>query len=49
MDIETIDFTEARGKDFETRMRQLNALKEDGLITEAEFEAKCKIISDDKW
>lgn len=49
MDIETVDSTEGKGNDFENRMRQLNALKEDGLITEAEFEAKRKAILDDKW
>ncbi|MBF4694218.1 SHOCT domain-containing protein [Fusibacter ferrireducens] len=49
MDIETMDSQAPKSEDFETRMRQLNALKEDGLISEAEFEAKRKTILEDKW
>ena len=35
--------------DFETRLRKLNSLKEDGLITEEEFQKKREEILREKW
>lgn len=35
--------------DFETRLRKLNSLKEDGLITEEEFHKKREEILREKW
>jgi len=35
--------------DFETRLRKLNRLKEDGLITEEEFQKKREEILREKW
>jgi hypothetical protein len=35
--------------DFETRLRKLNRLKEDGLITEEEFKKKREEILREKW
>lgn len=38
-----------RGGDFEERLRKLNKLKEDGLITENEFEKKRTEIMKSEW
>mgnify|MGYP003939996855 FL=1 len=35
--------------DFETRLRKLNTLREDGLITEEEFQKKREEILREKW
>ncbi|MCX7904554.1 MAG: SHOCT domain-containing protein [Caloramator sp.] len=35
--------------DFETKLRKLNKLKEDGLITEEEFQRKREEIMNEKW
>ena len=35
--------------DFETRLRKLNSLKEDGLITEEEFQKKREEILREQW
>ena len=36
-------------KDFESRLRKLEALKKDGLITEEEYKQKRKEIMEEKW
>ncbi|WP_434512841.1 SHOCT domain-containing protein [Desulfitobacterium sp. AusDCA] len=36
-------------ENFETRLRKLNRLKEDGLITESEFEKKRAEIIKSEW
>ena len=41
-------FTSA-SSDFETRLRKLNRLKEDGLITEEEFQKKREELLREKW
>ncbi|MFN3995569.1 MAG: SHOCT domain-containing protein [bacterium] len=40
---------ERRSFDFETRLRKLESLKRDGLITEEEYQRKRKEIMDEKW
>ncbi|MFN3921716.1 MAG: SHOCT domain-containing protein [Caldimicrobium sp.] len=40
---------ERRLFDFETRLRKLESLKKDGLITEEEYQRKRKEIMDEKW
>jgi hypothetical protein len=39
----------AGGNDFELRLRKLEALRKDGLVSEEEFQAKRKQIMDEKW
>jgi hypothetical protein len=36
-------------EDFETKLRKLEALKKDGLITDVEYKQKYKEIMDEKW
>lgn len=37
------------GNDFAARLRQLEALRKDGLVSEEEFQAKRRQIMDEKW
>jgi len=43
------NYSSSTGDDFETRLRKLNKLKEDGLITEEEFRKKREEILREKW
>ncbi len=49
-DVIEVEFEgETGGGDFETRLRKLEALKKDGLITEEEYKQKRREIMDEKW
>ena len=39
----------APGSDFEVRLRKLESLRRDGLITESEYEAKRAVILAERW
>ena len=43
------DPSAAKNSDFETRLRKLEQLKKDGLITEQEYQAKRAQILNEKW
>lgn len=49
MDVEASPQVSNREEDFETKLRKLNRLKEDGLITESEFEKKRADIMKSEW
>lgn len=49
IDVETNHQVISREENFETRLRKLNRLKEDGLITESEFEKKRAEIIKSEW
>ncbi|MGC8758230.1 MAG: SHOCT domain-containing protein, partial [Caldisericaceae bacterium] len=49
-DVVEIDESDGQeGKDFETRLRKLEALRKDGLISEEEYKQKRKEIMEEKW
>lgn len=45
----TSNFQESRELDFEEKLRKLKALKDDGIITEDEYEAKKDEILNERW
>ncbi|GER92391.1 hypothetical protein A45J_0106 [hot springs metagenome] len=47
--VEIDESGEPEGKDFETRLRKLESLRKDGLITEEEYKQKRKEILEEKW
>jgi hypothetical protein len=47
-DAETLEAAQA-GTDFETKLRKLEGLKKDGLVTEEEYRAKRAEIMGEKW
>jgi hypothetical protein len=49
IDVDSINGTANRERDFEVSFRKLNKLKEDGLITENEFEKKRTEIMKSEW
>jgi len=49
-DVIEIQFERETGtEDFETKLRKLESLKKDGLITEEEYKQKRREIMDEKW
>ncbi len=49
-DVVEIDESEIpEGMDFEKKLRKLEALRKDGLITDEEYRQKRKEIMDEKW
>ena len=49
VDVEVTDTYQEKGESFDDKLRKLKVLKEDGLITEEEYEIKRKEILSDKW
>lgn len=47
--VELVSEDETEEKDFETKLRKLESLRKDGLITEEEYQRKRKEIMDKKW
>lgn len=49
VDVDVNDSYREREVSFDEKLRKLKALRDDGVITEAEFEVKRKEILSDKW
>ena len=49
VDVELTDSYQAKAESFDEKLRKLKALKDDGLISGEEYEAKRKEILSDKW
>lgn len=47
--VELVSEDETGEKNFETKLRKLESLRKDGLITEEEYQKKRKEIMDEKW
>lgn len=45
----TYEINHYADEDFDTKLRKIKALKDDGIISELEFEAKKKEIMNQKW
>lgn len=49
VDVEVTDSYQEKGESFDAKLRNLKALKDDGLINEEEYDVKRKEILSDKW
>lgn len=49
VDVEVSDSYQEKAESFDGKLRKLKALKDDGLISEEEYELKRKEILSDKW
>lgn len=49
VDVEVTDSYQEKKESFDEKLRKLKALKDDGLISEEEYEVKRKEILSDKW
>ncbi|WP_026888176.1 SHOCT domain-containing protein [Clostridium beijerinckii] len=49
IDVEDNESDEGKYKNFDEKLRKIKGLKEDGIISEEEYEAKRKEILNEKW